>query len=214
VLGYTPGPEGGDVRISLQGNEIDVHVAVPGEHMALNAVAALLAGLELGAPLEGLAEGLAAFGGVRRRFEFKGRAGDVRVYDDYAHHPTEVAAQLRAVRHAAGSGRVIVLFQPHLYSRTKTFSAEFAEALALADEVILLDVFGAREEPEPGVTGALIADQVKGTSVHYEPAFDLVVTLAADLVKPGDLLVTMGAGDVTSLGPEILTELDRRGEQG
>lgn len=214
VLGYTPGPEGGDVRISLQGEEFDVHVAVPGEHMALNAIAALLAGLELGAPLEGLAEGLAAFGGVRRRFEFKGRAGDVRVYDDYAHHPTEVAAQLRAVRHAAGAGRVVVLFQPHLYSRTKTFSAEFAEALALADEVILLDVFGAREEPEPGVTGALIADQVKGASVHYEPAFDLVVPLAVDLVKPGDLIVTMGAGDVTSLGPEILAELDRRSEQG
>jgi UDP-N-acetylmuramate--alanine ligase len=214
VLGYTPGPEGGVVRIVLQGNEIDVKVAVPGEHMALNATAALLAGLELGAPLEGLAEGLAAFGGVRRRFEFKGRADDVRVYDDYAHHPTEVAAQLKAVRHAAGSGRVVVVFQPHLYSRTKTFSTEFAEALSLADEVVVLDVFGAREEPEPGVTGALIADQVKGTSVHYEPAFDLAVTLAVGLVKPGDLLVTMGAGDVTSLGPEILAELDRRSEQG
>ncbi|QWF77016.1 UDP-N-acetylmuramate--L-alanine ligase [Amycolatopsis sp. CA-230715] len=214
VLSYTPAPDGGVVRISLRGTEIDLRVALPGEHMALNAVAALLAGLELGAPLDGLVDGLAAFGGVRRRFEFKGRSGDVRVYDDYAHHPTEVAAQLRAVRHAAGTGRVVVLFQPHLYSRTKTFSAEFAEALGLADEVVVLDVFGAREEPEPGVTGALIADQVTGASVRYEPAFDRAAVLAADLVKPGDLVVTMGAGDVTQLGPEIIAELDRRGGHG
>jgi UDP-N-acetylmuramate--alanine ligase len=213
VLDYLPSADGGFVRILLQDNEIAVKVAVPGEHMALNAVGALLAGLELGAPLEGLVEGLAVFGGVRRRFEFKGRAGDVRVYDDYAHHPTEVAAQLRAVRHTAGLGRVVVVFQPHLYSRTKSFSDEFAAALALADEVVVLDVYGAREEPEPGVTGALIADKIVGAAVHYEPAFDLAVTLAADLVKPGDLLVTMGAGDVTQLGPEILAELDRRNEQ-
>ncbi|WP_181777734.1 UDP-N-acetylmuramate--L-alanine ligase [Amycolatopsis pittospori] len=210
ILDFAPAPDGGVVKVSLQGKEIDLRVAVPGEHMALNAIAALLAGIELGAPVDGLAEGLAAFGGVRRRFEFKGRSGDVRVYDDYAHHPTEVDAQLRAVRTAAGSGRVIVVFQPHLYSRTKTFSAEFAAALSLADEVVVLDVFGAREEPEPGVSGALIADRITGATVHYQPAFDVAAKLAADLVKPGDLLVTMGAGDVTQLGPEILAELDRR----
>jgi UDP-N-acetylmuramate--alanine ligase len=213
VLDYTPGADGGLVRVALQGKELEVKVAVPGEHMALNAVAALLAGLELGAPAECLAEGLAAFGGVRRRFEFKGRAGDVRVYDDYAHHPTEVAAQLRAVRHAVGGGRVVVVFQPHLYSRTKNFADEFAGALTLADEVVVLDVYGAREEPEPGVTGALIADKITGTPVHYEPAFDLAANLAVDLVKPGDLLLTMGAGDVTQLGAAILAELDRRNEQ-
>ncbi|HKS43896.1 MAG TPA: UDP-N-acetylmuramate--L-alanine ligase [Amycolatopsis sp.] len=210
VLGYSPADGGGVVRISLAGEEISVRVAVPGEHMAFDAVAALLAGIELGAPAEGLVEGLAAFGGVRRRFEFKGRSADVRVYDDYAHHPTEVAAQLRAVRHAAGRGRMIVVFQPHLYSRTKTFAAEFADALGLADEVVVLDVYGAREEPEPGVTGALIAEKIKSAGVHYEPAFDRAAMLAADLVKPGDLLLTMGAGDVTQLGPEIIAELDRR----
>ncbi len=209
VLDYAPAPDGGVVRLLLDGSELSVRVAVPGEHMALNAVAALLAGIELGAPVDGLVAGLAAFGGVRRRFEFKGRAGDVRVYDDYAHHPTEVAAQLRAVRTAAGAGRVIVVFQPHLYSRTKAFSAEFAAALSLADEVVVLDVYGAREEPEPGVTGALIADQVTA-SVRYEPAFDVAAPLAAGLAKPGDLVVTMGAGDVTQLGPEILAELDKR----
>ena len=209
ILSYLALPDGGVVRISLGGEEVDVTVAVPGEHMALNALAALLAGIELGAPVSALVEGLAAFGGVRRRFEFKGRAGDVRVYDDYAHHPTEVAAQLRAVRTAAGDGRVVVVFQPHLYSRTKTFSTEFASALSLADEVVVLDVYGAREEPEPGVTGALIANQVT-VPVHYEPAFDVAAGLAAGLAKAGDLVVTMGAGDVTQLGPEILIELDKR----
>ncbi|GAA4546928.1 UDP-N-acetylmuramate--L-alanine ligase [Amycolatopsis samaneae] len=213
VLSHTPAADGGVVRISLRGEEIDVRVAVPGEHMALNTIAALLAGIELGAPVDGLLAGLAVFGGVRRRFEFKGRSGDVRVYDDYAHHPTEVDAQLRAVRHAAGAGRVVVVFQPHLYSRTKTFAKEFAAALSLADEVVVLDVYGAREEPEPGVTGALIADRVS-VPVHYQPAFDVAAKLVADLVRPADLVVTMGAGDVTQLGPEILAELDRRGGQG
>ncbi|GAB3152227.1 UDP-N-acetylmuramate--L-alanine ligase [Amycolatopsis stemonae] len=209
ILEYVPAPDGGVVRLEMDGAELSVRVAVPGEHMALNAVAALLAGIELGAPAAELADGLAAFGGVRRRFEFKGRAGDVRVYDDYAHHPTEVSAQLRAVRTAAGSGRVIVVFQPHLYSRTKMFSSEFAAALSQADEVVVLDVYGAREEPEPGVTGALIADAVT-VPVHYEPAFDVAAGLAAGLAKPGDLVITMGAGDVTQLGPEILAELDKR----
>jgi UDP-N-acetylmuramate--alanine ligase len=138
----------------------------------------------------------------------------VRIYDDYAHHPTEVAAQLSAVRPAAEGGRVVVIFQPHLYSRTKQFAAEFAEALSLADVVVVLDVFGAREQPEPGVSGALIADGVTATEVHYEPAFDRVTTLVADLVRDGDLVLTMGAGDVTSLGPELLAELDRRASAG
>jgi UDP-N-acetylmuramate--alanine ligase len=212
LLSYDPVDSAGRAVISLEGREIEVGIAVPGEHMAANGLAALLAGLELGAPLEGLLEGIAAFGGVRRRFEFKGRARGVRVYDDYAHHPTEVAAQLQAVRPAAAGGRVVVVFQPHLYSRTRTFAKEFAEALALADEVVVLDVFGAREAPEPGVSGALIADAVPLPSerVHYEPAFDKVPDLVAGLVSGGDLVLTMGAGDVTSLGPELITALDRR----
>ncbi|WP_182543486.1 UDP-N-acetylmuramate--L-alanine ligase [Halosaccharopolyspora lacisalsi] len=190
---------------------IDVVVSVPGRHMADNAVAALLAGLELGAPLKGLLDGFAAFGGVRRRFEFRGRADGVRVYDDYAHHPTEVEAQLRAARPVAGDGRLIVAFQPHLFSRTETFAGEFATALGLADEVVLLDVYGAREEPRPGVTGALIADAVPlpAERVHYEPSITDVAPKVAGLARPGDLVLTMGAGDVTMLGPEILTEVDR-----
>ncbi len=212
MLDYQPVDGAGAARVLLDGSEVDVRVAVPGEHMALNAIAALVAGLELGAPLEGLLEGVAGFGGVRRRFEFKGRAGGVRVYDDYAHHPTEVAAQLRAARPAAHGGRVIVIFQPHLYSRTRLFAAEFGAALGLADEVIVLDVFGAREQPEPGVSGTLVADGVPlpAGRVHYEPSFERVPGLVADLAHEGDLVLTMGAGDVTMLGPELISELDRR----
>jgi UDP-N-acetylmuramate--alanine ligase len=212
LLEYRPVDGGGIASISLAGQQIEVRVAVPGEHMAGNAIGALLAGLELGARLDGLIEGIAAFGGVRRRFEFKGLAGGVRVYDDYAHHPSEVATQLRAVRPAAGGGRVLVVFQPHLYSRTRLFADQFARALALADEVVVLDVFGAREAPEPGVNGALIADAVplERSHVHYEPSFERIPEMVAGLAKNGDLVVTMGAGDVTMLGPELLAELDRR----
>ncbi|MER7011257.1 UDP-N-acetylmuramate--L-alanine ligase [Saccharopolyspora sp. NPDC000359] len=201
----------GVATVELGGERIDVRVSVPGEHMAGNATAALLAGLELGAPLGGLLDGLAAFGGVRRRFEFRGRARGVRVYDDYAHHPTEVDAQLRAARPVAADGRLVVVFQPHLFSRTAAFAAEFANALALADEVVVLDVYGAREDPQPGVSGKLIADQVPlpAGKVHYQPSFTEVTPLVAGLARSGDLVLTMGAGDVTMLGAEILAEIDR-----
>ena len=208
VLGYEPGDAGGIATISLAGAEVRLPVPVPGKHMALNAVAALLAGLELGAPLPQLIEGIAAFTGVRRRFELRGTSGGVRVYDDYAHHPSEVDAQLRAVLPGT-SGRLVVVFQPHLYSRTRLFADRFAEALSHADEVVVLDVFGAREEPEPGVSGELIAKAVT-SRVRYEPSFEKVPGLVADLVASGDVVITMGAGDVTMLGPEILAELDRR----
>ena len=209
---YRPEDGVGVATVLLDGAEIVVRVAVPGEHMALNALGALVAGLELGAPLDGLLEGIAGFGGVRRRFEFKGRAGGVRVYDDYAHHPTEVAAQLRAVRPAAQGGKLVVIFQPHLYSRTRLFAAEFGAALALADEVVVLDVYGAREQPEPGVNGQVVADAVPlpAERVHYEPSFERVPALVSGIAGDGDLVLTMGAGDVTMLGQELIAELDRR----
>jgi UDP-N-acetylmuramate--alanine ligase len=204
---------GSEVTLRVDGADVPLRVAVPGEHMALDATAALLAGLEVGAPLDGLLEGLAAFGGVRRRFEFKGRSGAIRVYDDYAHNPTKVSAQLKATRLVAGEGRLIVVFQPHLYSRTKDFATEFGASLALADEVIVLDVYGAREEPIPEVTGKLVADAVTlpAGHVHYEPGFDRIPDLVASLARDGDLVLTMGAGDVTSLGGEIIVALDKRG---
>jgi UDP-N-acetylmuramate--alanine ligase len=212
LTSYEPVDGGGLATILLDGAEVEVRVAVPGEHMALNALGALVAGLELGGPLECLLEGLASFGGVRRRFEFKGLAGGVRVYDDYAHHPTEVAAQLRAARPAAHGGKLVVIFQPHLYSRTRLFAAEFGEALGLADFVVVLDVYGAREQPEPGVNGQLILDEVPlpASQVRFEPSFEKVPALVADVAAEGDLVLTMGAGDVTMLGPELIAELDRR----
>jgi UDP-N-acetylmuramate--alanine ligase len=212
MTGYEPVDGAGVARVLLDGDEVDVKVAVPGEHMALNALGAIIAGLELGAPLEGLLEGIASFGGVRRRFEFKGLAGGVRVYDDYAHHPTEVAAQLTAARPAAQGGKLVVIFQPHLYSRTRLFAKEFGAALGLADEVVVLDVYGAREQPEPGVNGQLIVDNVPLPfgRVRFEGSFERVPELVASLVGDGDLVLTMGAGDVTMLGPELIAELDRR----
>jgi UDP-N-acetylmuramate--alanine ligase len=196
----------------LAGTELGrVRIRVPGEHMARNSAAALLAGLELGLPAEGLIEGLGRFGGVHRRFEFKGVAGGVRVYDDYAHHPTEVRAQLAAARAVAGDGRLVVVFQPHLYSRTREFADGFGDALGLADEVVVMDVYGAREDPVPGVTGALVADAVPlpPERVLFEPSWSAAAPALAARARPGDLVVTMGAGDVSMVGPEVLAALDR-----
>jgi UDP-N-acetylmuramate--alanine ligase len=196
----------------LRGVEIGrVRIRVPGAHMARNSAAALLAGLELGLPADGLIEGLGRFGGVHRRFELKGMAAGVRVYDDYAHHPTEVAAQLAAARAVAGEGRLVVAFQPHLYSRTREFAAGFGEALGLADEVVVMDVYGAREDPVPGVTGAMVADAVPlpAGRVLFEPSWSAAAPALAARARPGDLVMTMGAGDVSMVGPEVLEALRR-----
>ncbi len=192
------------------GGRVPLVLDAPGLHMARNATAVLAAAVELGFEPTAVAAGLAAFTGVRRRFEFKGRAGGVVLYDDYAHHPTEVAAQLAAARGLVGDGRLVVVFQPHLYSRTRTFAAEFGTALALADLVVQLDVYGAREQPLTGVSGELIVAAVPpGTAeVVYQPSYAAAASTVAGLVRPGDLVITMGAGDVTMLGPEILRLLE------
>ena len=191
-----------------------MRLAVPGRHMALNALAAVLAAREAGAPVDLVLEGLETFEGVRRRFELVGTADGVRVFDDYAHHPTEVRAVLTALRtvtEQAGDGRVLAVFQPHLYSRTKTFADEFAAALSGADRVFVLDVYAAREQPIAGVSGATIAEKVT-VPVAYLPDFSAVAARVAEAAEPGDVVVTMGAGDVTLLGPEILAALaDRAG---
>jgi UDP-N-acetylmuramate--alanine ligase len=215
LLEFTPYGAGARVRARLgawpDGGELALRLAVPGEHMALNALGAALAAVELGAHRDCLVEGLASFDGVRRRFEYRGRVNGVAVYDDYAHHPTEVQATLRAAREVAGGGRVVVAFQPHLYTRTRTFAGAFGAALGLADEVVVLDVYGAREDPEPGVTGALVAGAVPlpAERVHYVPRWAEVPAVLAGLARPGDLVLTMGAGDITVLGPEVLRELER-----
>ncbi|MGN5240583.1 UDP-N-acetylmuramate--L-alanine ligase [Rhodococcus sp. SJ-3] len=220
LLAWEPKDIGGVAEFHLAGEDTPrtVRLSVPGRHMALNALAALLAALEAGASVDEAIEGLAGFGGVHRRFQFSGREQGVRVFDDYAHHPTEVRAVLAAAAElVAGeplryteSGterpRVIVVFQPHLYSRTETFATEFGAALDLADEVVVLDVYGAREEPIPGVSGALVAQAVS-KPVHYQPDLSLVPRQVARLSRPGDIVITMGAGDVTMLGRQILDAL-------
>jgi UDP-N-acetylmuramate--alanine ligase len=203
-------PDGTSYTAVLDGQDLGrVRIQVPGEHMALNSAAALLSGLELGLPAEGLIDGLGRFGGVHRRFELKGTVGGVRVYDDYAHHPTEVTAQLTAARAVVGAGRLVVAFQPHLYSRTREFAVGFGRALALADEVVVMDVYGAREDPVPGVTGAMVADAVPlpAGRVHFEPSWSGAAPALAARARPGDLVLTMGAGDVSMVGPEVLDAL-------
>ncbi|MGH3971604.1 MAG: UDP-N-acetylmuramate--L-alanine ligase [Mycobacterium sp.] len=189
-----------------------MRLSVPGRHMALNALGALLAAIEINAEPDCVLDGLAGFEGVRRRFELIGTAGAVRVFDDYAHHPTEISATLAAVRillQQSGSGRLLVVFQPHLYSRTKTFATEFGAALSAADEVFVLDVYAAREQPLAGVSGASVAEHVN-VPVHYLPDFSAVADTVAAAAEPGDVVVTMGAGDVTMLGPEIVNALRLR----
>jgi len=198
-----------------------MRLAVPGRHMALNALAAVLAAAEAGAPVADVLDGLAGFEGVRRRFELVGTADGVRVFDDYAHHPTEVRAALTAMRAvveqdrtgrpATTGARSIVVFQPHLYSRTKTFAREFGQALDAADEVFVLDVYGAREQPLAGISGGTVAEHV-GVPVHYVPDLSTVAEQVAAAVRPGDVVVTMGAGDVTLLGPEIISALRVKAE--
>jgi UDP-N-acetylmuramate--alanine ligase len=210
LVDLTVAPDGTRYTAVLDGRRLgQVHIQLPGAHMALNSAAALLAGLELGLPAAGLIGGLGRFGGVHRRFELKGVAAGVRVFDDYAHHPTEVAAQLRAARAVTGSGRLLVLFQPHLYSRTAEFAAGFGQALGLADEVVVMEVYGAREDPVPGVTGALVADAVPlpPGRVAFEPSWSAAAPAMAARARPGDLVVTMGAGDVSMVGPEVLAAL-------
>lgn len=188
-----------------------VALQVPGAYNALNAAGALATGLHLGLPFTDMVRGLEEFAGARRRFELKGVAAGVRVYDDYAHHPTELRALLLAAREIRGEGRLITIFQPHLYSRTAAFAAEFAAALGLSDIAVVMEVYAAREDPVPGVTGALIADQVDladGRTV-FEPSWTAVPDRVAAMVRPGDLVMTVGAGDVTLLGPEILAAIEQ-----
>ncbi|HTX29012.1 MAG TPA: UDP-N-acetylmuramate--L-alanine ligase [Streptosporangiaceae bacterium] len=187
-------------------------VHVPGHHNALNAAAAFATAVELGFAPPRVAAALAAYRGARRRMELKGEAGGVRVVDSYAHHPTELAADLRAARDIAAGGRVIAVFQPHLFSRTRIFAPEFGAALGLADEAVVLDVYAAREDPEPGVTGALIADEVPGGRARFVPDRAQVAPLIARIARSGDLVFTMGAGDVTALGPQLVEALRRRDE--
>ncbi len=213
LLAFEQQGSGAVAQITVAGQpDLQVmRLSVPGRHMALNALAALLAAIEVGAPAGAVLDGLSGFDGVRRRFELVGVVGD-----DYAHHPTEISATLAVVRtmlqqsgSADSPGRSLVVFQPHLYSRTDAFASQFGRALDAADEVFVLDVYAAREQPLPGVSGASVAEHVSAP-VHYVPDFSAVAEAVAAVAGPGDVIVTMGAGDVTMLGPEIVAALRAR----
>ncbi|MBI3871918.1 MAG: UDP-N-acetylmuramate--L-alanine ligase [candidate division Zixibacteria bacterium] len=189
-----------------------IDVPLPGHHNAENALAACAVALELEVPVEAIRQSLATFTGVGRRFEVKGVEGGVTVVDDYGHHPTEVRAALAAGRSwLAGKGRLLAIFQPHLYSRTQHFHHEFAAALSEADGVILAPIYAAREKPLPGVASRLIADHLTSSNLPLgctlAPDLDDVPDLVADKVKSGDLVMTIGAGSIYRVGPQILLRL-------
>jgi UDP-N-acetylmuramate--alanine ligase len=198
--------------VDRQGRLGQVTLQVPGSNYVVDSLAALAAGLELGFGFEELAVGLAGFRGSGRRMELKGQADGVTVYDSYAHHPTEISGDLEAGRSIARGGRLVVCFQPHLFSRTRLFGMQMGHALGAADEVVVMDVYPAREKPEPGIDGQLVADAVPLPieQVSYEPNWRLVPERIVERTRPGDLVLTLGAGDVTEIGPLVLAQLADR----
>jgi UDP-N-acetylmuramate--alanine ligase len=192
-----------------------VRLRVPGEHNVLNALCALAVLEHAGVTAARAAPPLSTFSGAGRRFQETGRQRGVLVVDDYAHHPSELAATLRAAM-LGDHQRVIAVFQPHLFSRTRYLQREFGRALTLADEAVVTDVFAAREEPEPGITGKLLVDaylvERPGGPVSYMPRLTDVVRHLSRHVRPGDLVLTLGAGDVFRAGEELLTALRAQGE--
>ena len=203
-------PTGTSFGVEFDGDRLgDVRLRVPGVHNVLNALAAIGAGLALGAPFDRLAAGLAEFAGTARRFEHLGDAGGVTVIDDYAHHPTEIHATLGAARACFPGRRLVVAFQPHLFSRTRDFATEFAGALSGSDAVFLTEIYASREQPIAGVTADLIANafgKERAKLTWRGERSDLANTLAAR-VRRGDVVITMGAGDITKTGPELLARL-------
>jgi UDP-N-acetylmuramate--alanine ligase len=196
-----------EVRDADQGVLGEVRLRLPGRHNVLNALAAIAVGRELLIPFVTIVRALEAFTGVVRRFQTKGERGGVLVVDDYAHHPTEIAATLAAARQVFPDRRLVALFQPHLFSRTRDFAADFGRALAAADATLVMDVYPSREKPLPGVTGELVADAARASGsslVTYVPEKKAVVDSLERTLCPGDVLLTLGAGDVVRFGEEYL----------
>ena len=204
-------PTTSSAALTITGRKIgELNLAVAGKHNLLNAVAAFAAGSAMGIAEDKLITGLKSFTGTRRRFELKGEVAGVKVIDDYGHHPTEITVTLTAAKNLAQSGRVLVVFQPHRYSRTAVFSHQFAEALANSDFTFLLEVYAASEQPIPGVSSLLIIKDMKSDQAKFEPSMVQVVSEVAKMAKSGDVIITLGAGDVSSLGDPILQALANR----
>ena len=201
-------PEGATCRIVAGGQELgELSVPLPGRHSLANALAATAVGLEVGIGFESIRDAVAAFTGVARRFERKGERDGVVLIDDYAHHPTEVAATLQAARQAFPEARLVAVFQPHLFSRTRAFAGEFGEALLAADVVVVLPVYAAREKPEPGVSHDLVVAAARRSGHRHADgvaSFADALALLATVLRPGDVMLTLGAGNVVSLGEHWL----------
>jgi UDP-N-acetylmuramate--alanine ligase len=198
-------------RITKLGKVIgELSLSIPGQHNIENALAALVAGLKFGAPVVELLKGLESFSGAKRRFENKGSVNGVTVIDDYGHHPTEVRVTLETAKRFIGTGKVIVIFQPHRYSRTAMFVSEFAQVLDIADQVLLLEIYAASETAIPGVSSIQIANAMASSKVKFEPSMIDVVNLAVEAAQPGDLIITLGAGDINLLVPLILQTLEEK----
>ena len=203
---------GPQVRFELEfeTQRAQLTLSIAGGHNALNAAGAVCTLVGIGFDFAGVCAAVTRFAGTERRFQLHGERSGVCVYDDFAHHPTEVAAALKGARAVVGKGRLITVFQPHLYSRTRIFAQEFAEALALSDQVVITDVYAAREDPEPGVTGATISTRfVDRSKVHYVEKWEDTAATAASLAKPGDFVITMGCGDIYRMVPELLGALEQ-----
>lgn len=197
--------------ISYDGAEYPARLRIPGRHNAINAAGAFAVLVGLGFDPAASLAGIARFAGTGRRFELHGTVRGVSVYDDYAHHPTEVAAALSAARTVVGDGRIIAVHQPHLYSRTRLFAKEFADVLEqYADETVVLDVYGAREDPEPGVTGALVSERFTDASkVAFIADWQEAADHTARIAREGDFVITLGCGDVYRIVPQLLGSLER-----
>ncbi len=191
-----------------------VELVVPGHYNVLNAAAAYAVAVWLGLDEADVRRQLNRYQGTYRRFQLIGTPNNIRVYDDYAHHPTEVLNTLIAARTGVGAGRVVVCFQPHLYTRTRDFWRELARALEQADEAIVMDVCGDREDPIPGIDGAMVANAVTPGTAHvtYQPVWDEAAPTVARIARPGDLVITVGCGDVTKVAPKIVDEIQRHTE--
>jgi UDP-N-acetylmuramate--alanine ligase len=205
---------GSTFELRWNGHVGPVELSVPGHYNVLNAAAAYAVAVWLGADEAEARRELSMYQGTYRRFQLIGTPNNVRVYDDYAHHPTEVLNTLIAARTGVGDGRVVVCFQPHLYTRTRDFWRELAQALEQADEAIVMDVCGDREDPIPGIDGAMVANAVAPGTAHvtYEPVWDEAAPTVARIARPGDLVITVGCGDVTKVAPKIVAEIRRLAE--
>lgn len=210
VVGLDTEHGGVRAQVIVDSNAYPLTLRIPGRHNAVNAAGALAVLLELGLDIGSALAGLAEFGGTERRFELHGERRGVRVYDDYAHHPTEVAAALSAARTVVGAGRIIAVHQPHTYSRTQAFSTEFAQALEThADHTIVLDVYGAREDPVPGVTGELVSERFTDAGrVQFIADWQQAAEAVARVAEPGDFVITLGCGDVYRIVPQLLAALE------